>query len=123
MGAGGAYHRQSISMSPTAKSFIPFFLPFFLPSSLSLHFFLPSFLSLCLPAVLLIFLPSGVPQSTHTINPPSLHGPAAQLASRSVTTDEVASLYSFYSEYNGPSSPRSTAALSQRHGLGHLLKK
>merc|ERR1712085_220309 len=119
MGAGGAHHRQSTSVSPTAKSFIPFFLPSFL----SVPSLLPSFLPLCLPALLLTFLPSDLPRSTHTINPPSLHGPAAYPAKCSVTTREVASSCSFYSEYNGPSSTRTTAVLSQRHGLGHLLKK
>merc|ERR1712194_49224 len=84
------------------------FLPSLLPSFLSLPSLLPSFLPLCLPALLLTFLPSRLPQSTHTINPPSLHGPAAQPASRSVTTDEAVSSYSFYSEYNGPSSTWST---------------
>merc|ERR1712194_639590 len=117
MGAGGAHHRQSTSVSPTAKSF----LPSFLPSSLSLHFFLPFSLSAYLPSCsrsyLLVYL------DLHTINPPSLHGPAVQPASCSLTTREAASLYSFCSEYNDPSSTRSTAVLSHRHGLGHLLKK
>merc|ERR1712194_546504 len=103
----GVHHRQSTSVSPTAKSFIPFFLP----SSLSAY--LPS----CSRSYLLVYL------DLHTINPPSLHGPAVQPASCSLTTREAASLYSFCSEYNDPSSTRSTAVLSHRHGLGHLLKK
>merc|ERR1712086_944038 len=65
MGAGGAHHRQSISTSPTVKSFTPTFLPSLLPSFLSVPSLLPSFLPLCLPALLLTFLPSGLPRSTH----------------------------------------------------------
>merc|ERR1712194_847557 len=71
MGAGGAHHRQSISTSSTANSFIPFFLPsfppslllFFPPSSLSLHFFLPSSLHTCPPAYVSTFW--HTPNYTH----------------------------------------------------------
>ena len=72
--AGGAHHRQSISVFPSAKSFTPSFLlsllPSFLPSSLSLHFFLPSFLSAYLPSCsysyLLAYLILHTP-STHSV--------------------------------------------------------
>merc|ERR1711935_379440 len=107
MGAGGAHHRQSISTSSTANSFIPSFLPSFLPSFppsllpsfLSVPSLLPSFHPLCILALLPTFLPSGTPQTTHTINPPGLHGLAVHPASHPVATDEAVSSYSLRSEY------------------------
>merc|ERR1712085_76787 len=121
MGAGGAHHRQSISTSSTANSFIPFFLPsfppslllFFPPSSLSLHFFLPSILSAYLPSCLRSYL----------LAHPKLHTPSTHLAFMAL----LCTLPAIQSQPTRPSlrtlSARSTTALPQRHGLGHLLKE
>merc|ERR1712194_7195 len=101
--AGPTTASLSLRLPPPTASYLPSFPPSLLPSFLSVPSLLPPFHPLCILALLPTFLPSGTPQTTHTINPPGLHGLAVHPASHPVATDEAVSSYSLRSEYNGSS--------------------
>merc|ERR1712194_712477 len=103
----------SLRLPPPTASYLPSLLLFFPPSSLSLHFFLPSILSAYLPSCLRFYL----------LAHPKLHTLSTHLAFMAL----LCSLPAIQSQPTRPSlrtlSARSTTALPQRHGLGHLLKE